>query len=48
MDPLKNPLKDAGIPERTRLGIWFVPVNAEVPFPRPRLEDRLIPKLVWL
>lgn len=36
-------LRDAGIPERTRLGIWFAPLVG-VPFPRPRLE----PKPIWL
>lgn len=51
MNPLKNPVmlfKDAGIPERTRLGIWFVPLVTDVPFPRPRLEERPVPNGGWL
>lgn len=51
MDPLKNPVmlfKDAGIPERTRPGIWFVVLVTDVPFPRPRLEERLVPNEGWL
>lgn len=41
-------VKDAGIPERTRPGIWFAPVVTDVPFPRPRLEERLSPNGGWL
>lgn len=51
MDPLKNPVmlfKDAGIPERTSPGIWFVPLVTDVPFPRPKLEERLVPSGGWL
>ncbi len=51
MDLLKTPVmlfKDAGIPERTRLGIWFVPLVTDVPFPKPRLEERPIPNGGWL
>lgn len=48
MDLLKYPLKDAVIPERTRTGIWFALLVTDMPFPRPRLEERPVPNGGWL